>query len=368
MITLTPYLGLKKLEYRDTDYPDWGTPENENMDIMDLAFGNQIDTGAISINVVAVAGTFTRVSGSYLTDRFAPGDTILTSGFTNAGNNTTKIINTVTDLIIAVTDNSGLVNETGGGPPYHERIVSIYPTLTFSRYTDENYINNGEAHSLSLDELDIELEKDALLMPTVEQKAALLGEGTPATGNKYATKNYVRVARKRILFPEGVGSVLTPSSGGSNSGNMTTTKEAHGNYVYNYYKWLSTEATFQNYDISIQWRVPETFLSWHATRALIVDICTKENTTTNNKVEVILRKDGIAGSVTSGEVCSTVANDWYSEREIPLASLIFAGTGSPFSTLVAGDILNITIRCSSKENGTSDAYVKIGAVTIQYTG
>jgi Tfp pilus assembly protein FimT len=72
-------------------------------------------TGSISIRLDASARTFTRVSGSYLTDGFAVGDTITTTGFVNSGNNTTKIIETVTDTVIKVTVGTGLVTENGTG-------------------------------------------------------------------------------------------------------------------------------------------------------------------------------------------------------------------------------------------------------------
>lgn len=70
-------------------------------------------TGAQTIDVVAGAGTFTRAAGSFLTDGFVPGQTIVTSGFTNGGNNTNKVISTVTATVITVTDTTGLVNESG---------------------------------------------------------------------------------------------------------------------------------------------------------------------------------------------------------------------------------------------------------------
>ncbi len=73
-------------------------------------------TGSITINVAATAGTFTRTaggSGSFVTDGFAVGDKFNSTGFTNGGNNTTKTILTVTATVITVTDNSGLVDETG---------------------------------------------------------------------------------------------------------------------------------------------------------------------------------------------------------------------------------------------------------------
>ena len=79
------------------------------------------DTGLITISVNSTSRTFTRSSGSYLTDGFKVGDTITTSGFTNAGNNTTKIIQSVTDLVITVTASAGLVTETGDG---NERVLS----------------------------------------------------------------------------------------------------------------------------------------------------------------------------------------------------------------------------------------------------
>lgn len=76
-----------------------------------------VNTGAITVNVVAAAATFTRTSGSFTTDGFANGDTIVTAGFTNGGNNTTKIISTITGsgTIITVTSGTGLVNESGDG-------------------------------------------------------------------------------------------------------------------------------------------------------------------------------------------------------------------------------------------------------------
>ena len=46
--------------------------------------------------------------------RFVPGNKITMSGWTNGGNNTTKIISTVTAGVITVTDTTGLVEEAAG--------------------------------------------------------------------------------------------------------------------------------------------------------------------------------------------------------------------------------------------------------------
>jgi hypothetical protein len=169
-----------------------------------------------------------------------------------------------------------------------------------------------------------------------------------------------------VLFPEFPGATFTLSPGGANLGTLTTDKEDYGNYYYNHYKWISDQITMQNYDIVIQWRVPETFLNLLATanKALIIDLSTQENTTTNNKVDVILSKDGsILTTSTLANKVSTVAGVWYSER-VGNEVVKFDATDPILSGLVAGDTLNIVIRMYSKNSKT----VKIGAITIQYTG
>ncbi len=102
-----------------------------------IAYGYH-DTGAQTIAVAASAGTFTRSSGSYLTDGFLPGHVITTSGFSNAGNNTTKIIDTVTATVITVTDNSGLVDESPGSGD--EEVEAPF-TLEDILIKDENTTN-----------------------------------------------------------------------------------------------------------------------------------------------------------------------------------------------------------------------------------
>jgi hypothetical protein len=65
-----------------------------------------------TITVNAAAGTYTRSTGSWITDGYVQGGPIVTTGFTNAGNNASKTIASVTASVITVTSNAGLVNET----------------------------------------------------------------------------------------------------------------------------------------------------------------------------------------------------------------------------------------------------------------
>jgi len=100
-------------------------------------------TGDLTIDVVAASGTFTRSSGSFITDGFVPGQTIVTSGFTNGGNNTSKVISTVTALVITVTSVTGLVNESGNA---NENIKTGHiwiQLLTGVAPTDNQVITGG---------------------------------------------------------------------------------------------------------------------------------------------------------------------------------------------------------------------------------
>lgn len=75
-------------------------------------------TGLLQLNVDAPSGTFTRTdSRSFRDDGFAAGQSVVTLGFTNGGNNATKTISALSadGRSYTVTSNAGLVTETGNG-------------------------------------------------------------------------------------------------------------------------------------------------------------------------------------------------------------------------------------------------------------
>lgn len=81
--------------------------------------GTEISNTAVQINVSASANTFTRISGSFITDGFVIGDVVKAKGFSNAGNNKYYKVTVVAETVITVdgTDFDGLelVDETGSG-------------------------------------------------------------------------------------------------------------------------------------------------------------------------------------------------------------------------------------------------------------
>jgi hypothetical protein len=110
------------------------------------------------------------------------------------------------------------------------------------------------------------------------------------------------------LSPEYCGAILTKSGTANDPGGegMTSDLDVSGNTFRTYYEWSSdVTGAIQSYDVFVQWRVPHSFKSFQAgtNQALQLEICTEENTTTNNKIDVTLQKDG-AATVLGGTVAA----------------------------------------------------------------
>lgn len=87
-------------------------------------------TGAIAVAVDSSAKTFTRSGGDFTTD-FAVGDYVSWSGFTNAGNNGTFKISTLTANVMTCVTATGLVTE--GSASGRICIINIRPSFTFEK-------------------------------------------------------------------------------------------------------------------------------------------------------------------------------------------------------------------------------------------
>src|SRR4030066_2553008 len=101
-------------------------------------------TGVANLEV-SVALSYTRGAGSFISDGFVPGNSITGSGFTNGGNNVTKIIATVAAGEVTVTSTAGMVSEIGGGG--NETIVAEDELVTGFGYTQDTKVLAGQAVS-----------------------------------------------------------------------------------------------------------------------------------------------------------------------------------------------------------------------------
>jgi len=224
-------------------------------------------------------------------------------------------------------------------------------------YTEKKFVADGEPLSTSIDKLDAACKILDGLRITQDQWNALQVLAA-TTANFYVTKNYARILQKITLVPEYVNTVFHPS-GANNLGAMTHGYEEDGTYRWQYYKWLSTEATLQSYDIAVQVRIPATFVVW-STNALRIDICTQSNDAADCTVDATIAEDGTIGTTSSiTGIVSTVGGTWYGDRASN-SLITFPSSDAVISSLVGGELLNILIRCYSK----SSNYVKIGNITL----
>lgn len=124
-----------------------------------------VATCTVSLQVVASAKTFTRTVGSFLTDGFAVGQAIVTTGFTAPGDNSTFIISAVSALIITCSTATGLVDEAAASRTIATaaeklRVGNTFRSSTFEdRNPDANLYEQYNGCVISSFDLDISPEK-----------------------------------------------------------------------------------------------------------------------------------------------------------------------------------------------------------------
>lgn len=174
-----------------------------------------------------------------------------------------------------------------------------------------------------------------------------------------------------VLYAEYPNSIIT-ADGSNNTGTFTSDSETHEtNYVFNYDEFTSTQSSLQDYDIWVSWRIPKTFSAFTtgADTSLTVDIATEDTSSSNNKVDVTIQKQGAAGTETDTANVSAVAADWQTAISGDSGSAVVGfdeGTSCANClgdlSFTAGDTMIIKIKLYSKDN----FYSRVGAVTINW--
>lgn len=158
------------------------------------------------------------------------------------------------------------------------------------------------------------------------------------------------------LFPEYPGAVMTADGSDNDPGTlgMTSDTEVVSNVRYNYYEWNSDAGTLQDYDLIVKIPMPYNFTGFQVgtSVALTVDIKTEENTTTNNKIDITLQKDGSATTSSLTAQKSSVAATW--------EAIGFDETDTVLASLAAGDVLNVAMRLYSNAK-----YTRVGKINLK---
>jgi hypothetical protein len=150
-----------------------------------IAVNPLIDSQNQTISVNSTNRTYTRSAGDFTTDGFEPGMTVVMSGFTNAGNNGAKIIESVTTTVITVTSGTGLVTETGGG----DERVRFCDAVTGAPSTTMQYFGAGVNCPTFAPTKGQAFGLDVLRYGRCESRFYNGDSGTPATFAGFATQN-----------------------------------------------------------------------------------------------------------------------------------------------------------------------------------
>ena len=158
-----------------------------------------------------------------------------------------------------------------------------------------------------------------------------------------------RRTKSILLTPEYAGAVLDAGSGSNNTGSMTSKFDLTNRR--NYYRWTTTQATAQNYDVVIQVPIPSDFSAWASAVPILVDTYTSNTTTGTITLEA---RDSVGTVVTGmnfGSITPTAAAAWQTRAP-----------GTISGTYAAGSYMTLRIRMTSPPSGE----VRISNIKLDY--
>ena len=172
--------------------------------------------------------------------------------------------------------------------------------------------------------------------------------------SKLATRN-----KSTLISPEYPNFTLWGDST-NNLGTLDADRDSANNK--NYYSWTSRKTVLNDYDIMVQFQIPEDFDSWQA-NAINVTYKTEETGTGDNALQIYVLDTTGANQHVTANLASGVANTWTSTN---ITSANIAGTYS------AGDYMTIGIKLYSRRNNGGGAgdprSTYAGEIKLNYVG
>jgi len=153
------------------------------------------------------------------------------------------------------------------------------------------------------------------------------------TWNDLETRN-----KSTLISPEYPNFTLV-GDGTNNRGTLDADRDTSDNK--NYYSWTSRKTALNDYDIMVQYQIPDDFDSWQ-TNAIIVNYQTEDPDTTDNNIQVYVLDTSGSADYTSSQLAST---SWTSTT---------LTSGNLNGTYTAGEYMTIGIKLSSRRDGASN--------------
>lgn len=151
------------------------------------------------------------------------------------------------------------------------------------------------------------------------------------------------------LMPEYANAVLDAGSGSNNAGTMTSKLDLTNRR--NYYKWTTTSATAQSYDVVVQVPIPSDFSAWASTTPISIDTYTSDTTNGIVTIEARDTANAVVTGINFASVTPTATSTWQTKS---------AGTIS--GTYTAGGYMTLRIRMTSPTSGD----VRISNIKLDY--
>lgn len=166
------------------------------------------------------------------------------------------------------------------------------------------------------------------------------------TWNDLGTRN-----KSTLISPEYPNFTLYGDST-ANSGTLDADRDTSAHK--NYYSWTSRKAALNNYDIVVQFQIPEDFDSWQA-NAIEVNYKTEVSATADNSVQVYASDTANVADYSGAQLAST---SW--------ASTILT-SGELNGTYTAGEYMTVGIKLSSRKN-VQPRSAFAGEIQFNYVG
>ncbi|MBQ6438468.1 hypothetical protein IJJ12_03765 [bacterium] len=187
-----------------------------------------------------------------------------------------------------------------------------------------------------------------------------LGNSEPTTSASASSSNCSGLDCRLTLDVEYAGAVIT-GDGTNNSGTFSSGTESIGATARtNYYQWQSSQSELNDFDTTVQIRLPANFVSWKDA-ALTLDFATSTTNPEDNHVDLEILRSGTNINFTKTNQVSTTAAAWRSgltdSQPLTLTSEELATLG-----LTANDTLTIKITTAAKDGHA----VKIGQLNLNY--
>jgi len=296
------------------------------------------------------------------------------TGTTNIATNP-RLVSVSADISTEIQVDDYVKLATGVGGSYiRYRVVSI--TTSPNQFTvDQDIVSditNGNILKLGDDAPECTAGSEGRMIYDTDMNKMLFCDGTdwvdPADAIQPGAITSTEIKDETItledIAPRNATETITPefqnfSIYADGSNNVGTLEADFDNITNrNFYKWTTKKNGLNDYDIILQWPVPENFQGWADTNQILVDYKTDTTSSSDNVLDIaLLDTVGSPVSLTGGSsLVSTTNETWEDDSNISFTS----GSGSGLFT--PGEYMTLQFKMQS--NNSNSSY--IGPIKLNY--